>query len=192
MSIGVNELARAHQHPEDVHLAAKSDRMHEGVRRRHLPAQHAEPRRDRVEIARAAVRHYPGAAERSVNGAIDLTPEAAEPLVAIHVVNDDDLRRPALRNIPIVFEPPLPQRSRVEPLRPHSRYSGRLCVPHQRRPLRKRADQRLRREANRAAARRHELDRVADRRRIKGSERGELHGIQQVVSVGQVGHLTLS
>ena len=173
VAVGVDQVVRAHHHAEHVDRAAERDRVHPGVGRRHLAAQHLELGRDRVQVAHAAVGDQALAAERLVDRGLHLAPEAAEADARIDVLDDHDLRSGASRDVAVVLEPGLALLGRRQARRQRRADQRRARVADHRRQLRERADQGLGREPERPALRRHQLEGVADGRRVEPAKRLE-------------------
>ena len=109
-----------------------------------------------------------------VDRGLHLAPEAAEADARIDVLDDHDLRPVAGGDIAVVLEPRLALLGRGQAGRQRRADQGGARVADHRRQLRERADQGLRGEPERPALRRHQLERVADGRRVELAQRIEL------------------
>ena len=110
---------------------------------------------------------------------LHLAPEAAEADARIDVLDDHDLRPAAVRDVAVVLEPGLALLRRRQAGRQRRADQGRARVADHRRQLRERADQGLRGEPERPAPRRHQLERVADGRRVEPAQRLEFGRAQR-------------
>jgi hypothetical protein len=75
--VGMDQIARAHDHATYIHLAIEMDQVNEGVGRGDDAGQKLETGTDHVQVAHAAVGHHAFASQRLVNIGVYLVPERA-------------------------------------------------------------------------------------------------------------------
>ena len=176
MLVRMHEVAIVDDHAGDAHLPAIAHHMHMGVRGLDRAGHGLESVGPVGNVPDAAVRDDAEAAERLVDVGVDLAPERAEAGPrAVQVLQHHDLRRrAAMGNIVIVGNPELRGVVAADGARELRAYGAGARIADDGRQIRERADQRLDGEAGVQPATGHDLQRVADRGRVEGAQRGKV------------------
>src|SRR3984957_7583562 len=172
--VRVDDIVAANKHPENVRVAVHLHHVNMGVTRPDPAADDLEAWREHVDVSERPIGDAAGDAEASMHGRLHLTPERPESRTIVDVLDHGD-RWQAVSSYVLI--PVLARRDRAARrlLRADEPGAGK---PHDRGEFPVDDDHWLDCEADRPTSRRHDLEPVADRRRIPSlqgpeSPRGE-------------------
>ena len=179
----MNDVVGRNNHAGDGDRAAEIDEVDIGVARHHRAGEDEEAGRHRVEVAHRAVGDDPDAAEPGMHMGLHLAPERAEPGIGrVDVLQHRDAGQGRGADVLVIAEANAVGGfavARMGLARADHPGAGEADDRFQ---VGKRRHQRPPGEADRAARRRDDLERVADGRRIKGAQR------LQALAIGKIGH----
>jgi hypothetical protein len=93
VEVGVNEVAIADAHAEDIDLATHLNKMHMRMARHDAAADDLKAGRQHIEVAERSVCDATLGAEREMNRRLHLAPEGAEAGTIVDILDDGDCRQ---------------------------------------------------------------------------------------------------
>src|SRR5712671_5012291 len=172
MTVGVNEIIRAHRHSGHAYFAAKTFGVNPGVRRPDRTRESLKTWRPLREVADRSVSDDTETAQRLVDRTLNLAPERTIACVrAVDILNHADARTVAGADIFVIGGPPLLLLGGRKPGSDDRADRHRARIADDWRQIGERTNQWLCRVADQAALRRDNLHRIADRRGVVARQR---------------------